>query len=319
MRDRLRALASAAGGHLWTIGADLVARVLPGPLPPDEPWEITVPDDRCSHVKIGGRMRDTGSETLVVVVHGLGGHRDSPYVHKAARAIDARGWSCLRIDLRGADGLGEDYYHAALTSDLHAVVAACPRFTRVFVVGYSLGGHLTLRFATEAIDARVAAVAAVCSPLDLGASATAFDRRRTWIYRVHVLRGLRRAYAEVARRRDVVTPPTKVTRVRTIRDWDAQVVAPRHGFASADDYYARASVGPRLRDLAVPAAWFGTRWDPMVPASTVLPSIALAGDKLQVRWFDRGGHVGYPSDVADGRPLEDAVLDFFSAQTTKAR
>lgn len=317
MRDRLRTLVSAAGGHLWTIGADLVGRVRPGAQPPDEPWEIDVPDERCGSVKIGGRMRDTGSDTLVVVVHGLGGNRDSPYVRTAARAIDARGWSCLRVDLRGADGHGEDFYHAGLTSDLHAVVAACPRFTSIYVLGYSLGGHVTLRFATEAIDPRVTAVAAVCSPLDLAASAAAFDRTRSWIYRVHVLRGLRRALTEVTRRRPSFAASHRG--VRTIREWDERVVAPRHGFASADDYYTRASVGPRLRELTVPAAWFGTRWDPMVPASTVLPSLAKAGDKLRVHWFDRGGHVGYPADIADGRPLEDAVLDFFAAQTTKAR
>jgi hypothetical protein len=316
MRDRLRALASAAGGHLWTIATDLVARARPVSLPPDQPWEITVPDERYGSVRLGGRMRDTGGDTLVVVVHGLGGNRNSPYVHKAARAIDARGWSCLRVDLRGADGLGEDFYHAGLTGDLHAIVAACPRFARVYVLGYSLGGHMTLRFATEAIDPRVAAVAAVCSPLDLAAVAAAFDRTRTWIYRVHVLRGLRRAHAELARRR---SDPTDTRRIRTIREWDERIVAPRHGFVSADDYYARTSAGPRLPHLVVPAAWFGTRWDPMVPASTVLPSLTSAGDKLQVHWFDRGGHVGYPADIANGRTLEDAVLDFFTSQNARTR
>lgn len=316
MRRRLGAIAAAAAGHLWTIGADLVARVRAAELPEDAPWEITVPDPRHGTVTLRGRLRDTGSDTLVVVVHGLGGSRDSPYVRKAARAIDARGWSCLRVDLRGADGLGEDFYHAGLTSDLHAIVAACPRFARVYLLGYSLGGHLTLGFATEAIDPRVAAVAAVCSPLDLAASAAAFDRTRTWIYRVHVLRALRRAHADFARRR---SDATDTRRIRTIRAWDEHVVAPRHGFASADDYYARASTGPRLGQLAVPAAWFGTRWDPMVPASTVLPSLDAAGDKLQVHWFDRGGHVGYPADIANGRSLEDAVLDFFAAQNAETR
>jgi uncharacterized protein len=305
-------LADAAGGHFWTIGADLAARVRPQPAPVDTPWTLEVREPKYGHVRLGGRLRRDAADTLVVVVHGLGGNRDSPYMHRAARAIAARGWSCLRLDMRGADGLGEDYYHAALTGDLHATLAACPEFERVFILGYSLGGHVTLRYGIEASDPRVEAIAAVCAPLDLAASAAAIDRRRAWLYRAHILRGLARMYREVAQRREVVTSVEAVARVRTIREWDDKVVAPRHGFASADDYYARASVGPRLAELRVRAAWFGARHDPMVTAATVLPSLAAPNARLSVHWIARGGHVGFPEDVGAGRSLEAEVLEFFS-------
>ncbi len=305
-------LADAAAGHYWTIAADLGARLRPRPAPADGAWSLEVREARYGHVRLGGRLRRADGDTLVVVVHGLGGDRNSPYMHRAAHAIAARGWSCLRVDMRGADGRGEDYYHAALTSDLHASIAACRDFDRVFVLGYSLGGHVALRFSTEALDPRVAAIAAVCSPLDLGATAAAIDRRRAWPYRHHILRGLVRMYREVARRRDVVAPLDVVKRVTTIRGWDETVVAPRHGFASADDYYARASVGPRLGELRVRAGWFGTRHDPMVTAATVLPSLQLPHPRLDVRWFERGGHVGFPDDVGGGRSLEAEVLDYFA-------
>jgi predicted alpha/beta-fold hydrolase len=304
---------TALSGHFWTIAPDLRDRVWPARAPADAPWWITVADAQLGTVRIGGRMRVADdAQTLLVIVHGLGGSCESPYVRRAAIAAAARGWSYLRVDLRGADGRGEDFYHAALADDLVAALAEtqCARHARVLVLGYSLGGHLALRLALAPGDARVRAVAAVCAPLELGASAAWIDRPRAWLYRTHVLRALVRSYRAVAARRDLPTPLAEVARVRTIRRWDELAVVPRHGFADVDDYYARASVGPRLGDLAVPSAWFGAREDPMVAASTVAPALARAGDALHVRWLDRGGHVGFPEPIEETvlRWLDDASL-----------
>lgn len=307
------------GGHAWTIGADLLARMHPTPPPPDGPWTIDIPDARLGSVRMHGRLSRLSPDTLVVVVHGLGGNSDSPCVHRAAIAAHRRGWSCLRIDLRGADGRGEDLYHAGFSSDVAAAIAACPSYRHVFVLGYSLGGHVALHHATQAYDPRVAATVAVCAPLDLAAAAGAIDRRRAWVYRTHVLAGLRRAHAEVARRGRSDTSIDTLRKVRTIREWDAAVVVPRHGFGSVDRYYAEASVGPRLPALTMPAAWFGTRFDPMVPPSTVDRSLAGAGGRLVVEWIDRGGHVGFPQTAMGGRSIEDAAMAFFADALPRAR
>ncbi len=291
---------TALGGHLWTIAPDLLDRVWPARAPTDAPWSIAVQDARFGPVRIGGRIRIADDEdTLLVIVHGLGGSSESPYVRRAAIAAAARGWSYLRIDLRGADGAGEDFYHAAMTEDLQAALRepALTRHRRVLVLGYSLGGHLALRLALTPGAARLRAVAAVCAPLDLAASAAWIDQPRSWLYRTHVLRALVRSYRKVAARRELPTPVAAVARARTIREWDRLAVVPRHGFASVDDYYARASVGPRLAELAVPSAWLGARHDPMVPESTVVPALAGAGEALHVRWIERGGHVGFPDSV----------------------
>jgi uncharacterized protein len=123
------------------------------------------------------------------------------------------------------------------------------------------------------------------------------------VYRRHVLEGLVQGYRAVAKRRAVETPVREVARVRTLREWDRLTVVPRFGFADVDDYYRRASVGPRLGELLVPALYVGMRHDPMVPASTVEPSLRAAEDGgLTTRWLDDGGHVAAPG------PWEDDVL-----------
>ena len=75
------------------------------------------------------------------------------------------------------------------------------------------------------------------------------------------------------------------------------MVAPRFGFASAEDYYARASVAPRLGRLDRPAllVWSATtRW---CPPSTVRPALGRLPERARVVWTRRGGHVGFPADL----------------------
>lgn len=248
-------------------------------------------------VRLEGLLHDDGrSSTLLLVVHGLGGAPDSPYCIRASAAAARRGWSSLRLGLRGSTGDGEDLYHAGLGRDLaHALEEpSLARFDRVLVLGYSLGGHIALRHALEPAP-RVSAVAAISSPLDLARSCRAIDRRRAWFYRRHVLSGLKDGYAAVAARRPVPTPVEEIQRVTTIRQWDQLAVVPRFGFADVEDYHRRASVGPRLSELRCPALYIGMRHDPMVPPSVVDPSLELVdAGRLQRRWLEDGGHVNAP-------------------------
>ncbi len=304
-------LHARAGGHYWTLAPHLRDRVHPVSAPADVPWSCVVPDERMGEVRLGGRLH-RGDDTCVLLVHGLGGSADSPYVRRAARAIAARGWSYLRVDLRGADGRGEDLYHAGLVGDLELVVAdPALAFARtLLVVGFSLGGHVALHLGRRPCDARLRAIAAVCSPLDLARSAAVIDAPRATLYRTHVLRALVEGHRQVVARRGARMPGTaaEIAAVRTIRDWDRVVVVPRHGFADVEDYWRRASVAPHLRALELPAAYFGASWDPMVTRASVEPALRAAGDAIEVRWFERGGHVGFPDALVEGRSLEAELV-----------
>jgi len=169
----------------------------------------------------------------------------------------------------------------------------------VLLIGFSLGGHVALRYGTEPHDERLAAIAAVCAPLELQVAQRSFDRQvpTAWPYRVYILGRLKRLYAEIATRGAVPTPVAQVNRVRTLREFDRLTVVPRFHFTSAEDYYERASVGPRLRQLSVPAMLVATPHDPMVPEASIAAAAATAGDALDVRWVHRGGHVGFPSSL----------------------
>lgn len=302
-------------GHFWTLGPAVAARYR---IPADDgarPWRLVVEDDRVGDVPLSGFQVAAGDgERAALLLHGLGGSAESGYLEPMVARLSTAGWTTLRLNLRGADRSGADLYHAGLTVDLPRILAAPPfdRARRIALVGFSLGGHVALRFATESEDPRFVAVASICAPVDLDRGAHALDSSPWRIYRWYLLDGLNEAYAEVAARHRLPVPLERVRRARTIREWDGLAVAPRFGFASAEDYYAKASVAPRLGLLARPALLVWSAGDPMVPLATVEPHLARLPAAARVVVTPRGGHVGFPGDLdlglGDGLGLQTQIV-----------
>lgn len=282
-------------GHYWTFRPFLASLAKPPRAAATQHFRVTLEDPRMGEVKVTGRLSE-GGEDLVVVIHGLGGSHRSYYAVHAARAATRAGLSCLRLDLRGADRTGDDFYHAGLTADVHAALASprLAKFRRIYLMGFSLGGHVALCTATETCDPRVQSVAAICPPMDLAAGVEVIDRPGGALYRRHVLRGLVDIFEQVARRgRPLPITPKEARRIRLIADWDERVVAPHHGFDGAKGYWRETSVGPRLGSLRVPALVVSAEEDPMVATRTVRPWVERA-DTVRAVFVARGGHVGFP-------------------------
>jgi uncharacterized protein len=291
-------LLADVGGHAWTVWPRVRDRFRPPPMPESAAWSATVRDPTIGLVQLTGRISHLpGAGGLVVILHGMGGSAERTYCAMAATAARAAGLSSLRLNLRGADGSGEDLYHIGLVDDLEAALAhpEVVSYSRLYALGFSLGGHIALRQAVLG-GGRLRAVAAVCSPLDLEASCAHIDHPARWAYRMHLLSGVKQVYLKVAARRAVPAPVEEVLAIRTVRRWDERVVAPRFGFQGASDYYRQVGVGQLLPELSLPTLFVASESDPMIPARTLRPVLARASQRLQVRWLARGGHVGYPGE-----------------------
>jgi len=292
-------------GHAWTTYVHLRDRLRP-PTQEAAPWSATVDDALLGPVRLTGWHKRVSPTDLLILVHGLGGHADSGYVVRMARAAEALGLSTLRLSLRGADRSGEDYYHAGLTDDVRAALddPELATYQRVTVLGFSMGGHIALRLAAEN-HPRVSAYAAICAPLDLAASCDFIDRPRSLPYRRHLLSGLKEMYREYARRRpEQSIAESALRRIRRIRDYDEAVIVPRHGFRSADDYYRRASASSVLGAIEAPTLFLATEGDPMITPDTLVRHLARRSRSVDVRWLEHGGHVAFPRRAR----LEDQVL-----------
>ncbi|MGB5812059.1 MAG: alpha/beta fold hydrolase [Polyangiales bacterium] len=308
-------------GHFWTLAPFLRDSLSPPRAPASTEWKTTCADPALGDVTLTGELSQSGeSDTLVIVVHGLGGSATSYYAMRAARAVETAGLHSLRLNLRGADRRGGDYYHAGLTDDLAATLESpvLTAYARVLILAYSLGGNMTLRYLSGSPDPRVRAAVTICAPVDLARGARAIDRPHKTPYRRHVLRGLKEIYQEVASRGRVPLPIDRALRIDSIERWDEEVISPRHGFDGAEDYWAKTSAYSVLDDVRVPTLFIAEEQDPMVLIGDVRPWVE---GRVNIRPLitNRGGHVGFPHKVDLGigtrGTFEDQVIQWMLAPT----
>src|SRR5262249_9631838 len=135
------------------------------------------------------------------------------------------------------------------------------------LVGFSLGGNLVLKLATEAADTPLDGldcVVAANPPIDLAACCRYLQARENRICDRNFVRLLR---GEVARLHALFPELGRVdlTQVPTLYEFDDVYTAPRNGFAGADDYYARSSAAPGIPRIQVPGLVVHAADDPFIP------------------------------------------------------
>lgn len=293
-------------GHYFTLRQHFARLAEPG-LPANlRRWVQPGLDQHGLAMQLSGAFAHASDHELLIVLHGLGGSIASRYMARALHAAIARGVSCLLLNARGAGDSSGNIAHAGLIEDLHNVLSAdsLRGFERVYLLGYSMGGHVALRYASHAPDPRVQSVAALCAPLDLAANMRAFDGAFLNPYRPYVLGGLAAQFARYASSGRAPISVERVRRIRRIFDWDREVITPVFGFESPWAYYERCSAANTLDRLQAPALYVGAKHDPMVPYDTVRAALQRHNDKLSVVWAEVGGHLAFPARFSLGGPAE---------------
>ncbi len=250
---------------------------------------------------------ERGDRPALLLLHGLGGSDQSPYLLSIGRLAFSRGWHVVRMNMRGAgdsEALCARLYNAGLDSDLLAAVEAVARIVpRIAVAGFSLGANVSLLLlgrSRDRLPPALRAVAAVSPPLDLAACAGALERWDNRPYQHYFMAKLREGYRSRQRRRPDLFAPGRERGLRTVREYDEAITAPHGGFAGADEYYARSSAGPWLSAIERPALVLAAADDPLIPSESVARwPLAPAVRREMV---PTGGHVGFvAASAAPGR------------------
>jgi predicted alpha/beta-fold hydrolase len=251
---------------------------------------------------------------LVVLVHGLAGAEDSLYLRASAAHLLASGFAVLRLNLRGTGPSVprcRSQYHAGRSEDLRLALAALPAdlaANGIALVGYSLGGNVLLKFLGEGASPVVKAAASVSAPIDLADAAATLVKPRNRLYETWLLAKMREeAFAgpidEVQRH--------AVASARTVIEFDHCYVAPRNGFSSAADYYARCSAAPFLARIPVPTLVVHATNDPWIPIAPYV-GIDWPGNPRLTPLFGGGGHVGFHGLGSPVAWHDRAIVAFFS-------
>jgi predicted alpha/beta-fold hydrolase len=267
---------------------------------------------------------DRAGVPTLLALHGLEGSSEAHYMRGLAAKAWQRGWNAVLLNQRncgGTEHLTPGLYHSGLTDDPKAVIRALVRDDRlpcVGVVGYSLGGNLTIKLAGELDDAPdlpVVGVAAISPTIDLELCVRAIERRANVVYQFNFVRNLkarmRRMAAAWPERYDL----RPLRSIWTIRRFDEVYTAPSHGFQGASDYYFRASAIRVANRIRIPTLILTAEDDPFVPASQFRDPVIRGNRHIAVCVERTGGHCGFAGTVADddGYWAETTAMTFLAS------
>jgi len=290
-------------GHLQTIVGNYLPRPAFQLVSTREEIEVDAADGSrvVCHCHWQG-IEDRASRLTVILVHGLEGSSNSQYIRGiAARAWDA-GLNVIRMNMRNCgdtDALTPTLYHSGLSGDVSAVMLHfAGRFglERIALIGYSMGGNLVLKMAGEWGDkAPLFAVAAVCPAIDLAAGSDALHEPANRGYEWHFLRGLMRRFRRKVALFPALYDTTGIGPIRSLRQFDDQIVARYCGFADADDYYFRAASARVVDKIVVPTLVLQANDDPFIRLFPETRSKLRANPHISFVETRHGGHCAYLS------------------------
>jgi predicted alpha/beta-fold hydrolase len=253
---------------------------------------------------------------LTILIHGLTGAADSLYIFSMARLLLDRGGSVLRLNLRGAGpsrSVCSQHYYAGRSQDFRALLSLLPEeLTRdgLQAVGYSLGGAMLLKYlGEEGAASPLAAAATVSAPIDLAVTCRYMMRPRNRLYHHYIL-GLMKveatgegAVVSAAQRAAIMGAPT-------VWDYDDVFIAPRYGFASAQDYYERCRPTRFMSGIRVPTLILSAMDDPWIPGALYSGYDWASNRSLTPLLPEHGGHVGFHG-TGNLQPWSDLAVERF--------
>jgi hypothetical protein len=308
------------GGHLQTIWPALFRRV-PRVVQRSERLELADGDF------VDLEWSTQGSSRLAILCHGLEADAQTEYIQGMAGALIRRGWDVLAWNFRGCSHEPNRLlrmYHSGATEDLHAVVShalANHPATAVDLIGFSLGGNLTLKYLGERpaeLSPRLHRAVAFSVPCDLACSSRQLALRSNWLYMERFLRAMRAKIREKHQRFPDQLDLTGLSRIRTFRQFDDRFTAPIHGFRDAADYWARNSCRPFLPEIRIPTLLVNAQNDPFLGPACYPQDAAVASNFFHFEAPATGGHLGFPSGCHSRESwVETRAVQFLQASLSQ--
>lgn len=279
-------------GHLQTIVPSLFRATPPLPF---ERERISTPDEDFLDLD----WLRNGSESLVIISHGLEGNSQRPYMKGMARQFFTNGFDVLNWNFRGcSEELNNRpiFYHSGATYDLDTVVKyASQNYDSVYLVGFSLGGNLTLKYLGEDRDRsqKIQKGVAISVPLHLESSSVKISTGENIIYAKRFLKTLREKVLKKALKFPKEIPTGILRKIKTLQDFDDHYTGPLHGFDDAHDYYEQNSSLYFLENIEVPALILNAQNDPFLSERCFPVNLARKLDHVWMEFPKYGGHVGF--------------------------
>jgi predicted alpha/beta-fold hydrolase len=308
------------GAHAQTLWGKLARRE------PDQPTAVErwiTPDDDFLDIH---RLVGTPNKARLLILHGLEGTVRSQYAQKLLGEARRRSWSADILIFRSCSSemnLTKRFYHSGETSDLGFVIDRIVEENPqqpLLLAGVSLGGNVLLKYLGErgvAVAPQIKAAATVSVPFDLACASRKINQGFARVYQRHFIKSLKQKALKKLERFPDLIAPERVTRIRTMYEFDDAVTAPVHGFRDADHYYSSSSSLAWIERISIPTLLLNARDDPFLPRAVLddVCQVAQRNSRLELEFPLHGGHVGFVTGWNPFRPAyyaEQRVCDFLA-------
>ncbi len=246
-------------------------------------------------------QRIAQKNAVAIISHGLEGSSQSQYVIGIARALESAGFDTIAWNMRGCSGENNRLltsYHSGFTADLDAVIeyAGTLGYEHIALIGFSVGGNITLKYLGEnsgSLSPRIKAALVYSVPLDLRSTAEELALAKNALYMKVFLRSLLEKLAEKAVRFPGAIDLSGADEIKTFAQYDSRYIAPLFGYASAEEYWVKASSKPFLPSIKVPTLLLTSVDDPFLRPASIPTDAAAANPFFYLEVSQFGGHVGF--------------------------
>lgn len=281
--------------HLETIYPALFRKIsMPSP-----PVKVTIPTPDHDYLDLD--YYDNESKKTVIISHGLEGNSERAYVLGMAKKFFNKGWNVVAWNYRGCNGKVNNtlkFYHSGFTEDLEIVIqyAKSHGVEIIALVGFSLGGNLTLKYLgqNDSVDPAVKCAVTFSVPLELHHGCLEISKPSNFIYAKRFLKSLKSKITAKAKKFTEISTHN-LSEIHDLISFDDRYTAPIHGFKDALDYYKSSSSLYILEDIQKPALIVNAKNDPFLPPTCYPVEKIKDHPFVHLETPERGGHVGFCS------------------------
>ena len=263
---------------------------------------------------------ENNSNRLVVLTHGFEGNSLRPYMLGMAKIFSQNKWDVLSWNCRSCSGeinLAFKMYNHGNIDDIERVInhaVSFKKYDEIVLVGFSMGGNITLKYASLKAHPSVKKVIAFSAPLDMKSSTELLGEKHNWLYRLNFEKKLQPKLFE-----KIALFPDKLTQTDiTHKDWNNQLhtyFCKINGYSDLEDFYSNGSALNFIPQLEIPALIVQAKNDPLLSPECFPYDLANEHPNIHLETPIDGGHCGFP--LAGDKKYswaEHRALDFLTAK-----
>ena len=241
------------------------------------------------------------SNSLVIILHGMEGHGQRPYVSGIARHLNTQHMDAICVNFRGCSGqINTQFFsfHSGQTEDLKDVIThviSNHNYDSIFLNGISLGGNIVLKYLGETSDVpnQIKAGMAVSVPVDLAGSSKALHSFKNCFFHIYFMIALKLKLKQKHRQFPTKISRLSLWRIWTLRSLDEIYTSRANGFKDAAHYYNKSNSLQYLPAITTPVLILNALNDTFLTETCYPNAIAEDNPFIYLETPKHGGHVGF--------------------------